>query len=272
MTKHPPPPAGVGDKIMKNSNHFYNNNFWRKLHSQSGIAWLVVVLAVACALMILLIVGEPALKKLQSRMASFGCVVALNKAQTALDTEDLQAGSHGLSYESAKAIMEKNQWAMETLCPGGGDCYLIPDPDADLLKREFDEGKTRYVVVCGLHDDNDKRRTRLNAQNVLEQVQVEVKHKRLIGVADPASAEVTLNGKTMTAYQRDVEMTAGTYLTPGQDGTVAYYLLDDDGVSRFSFADENYCANWKPLWGWSGNAFDNTGNAGDSGGGTDSNQ
>ncbi len=235
-----------------------SNNIWRKLSSQSGIAWLVIVLAVACAIMIILIVGESALKKIYSRIESFGCVIALDKAQTSLDLEDIQMGGHGLYYETALALMEKSQWAMATLCPGGGDCYLVPDPDADLLDREFDPGKTRYLVVCALHDEDEKRRVRLSAQHVLDQIETEIKHKRLIGVADPATATVMLNGKELNAYQRDVEMTAGTYLTPGFEGTVAFYSLDQDGVSRFSFADENYCANWRPLWGWEGDAFDNT--------------
>lgn len=224
---------------------------FQKLKSQSGITWIVAILMAACAVMSLIVFGEPLFVTIRDRMAVYGCAVAVDKAQKAIDIEIVQSGPSGLSLEQAQAILERNQWAMETLCPAGGECYLIEDEDAGVEKTH------RYHVICGLHDEDLQRRTRANAQNVLQKLNTEVKHKRLISAGDPASIAISLNGQPLTAVQQSDELVRGTYYTSGYSGTVAFYDLDGEGISRLSFADENYCANWRRDWGWDGDAFPN---------------
>ena len=229
------------------------NPVLRKLSSNSGISWLVIILAAACGVMLLIIVAEPLIIQIGDRMAVYGCSVALNKAQKAIEREEL--GGVELSYEEALAVMVKNQWAMDTLCPGGGSCYLSEEEET-LPSGSLATPKKKFVVVCGLHDTDAKRRTRLNAQNARDQIVEEVKRKSLIGMAAPSSVSVELNGETLTATQRDVQLTGGTGVQSGTDSTVIYYTVDADGVSGFAFADTDNSANWRGLWGWDGTAYE----------------
>ena len=192
-------------------------------------------------------VGEPVILSVREQMAVYGCSVAINKAQKAINLELVQNPGH-FTLEDAQAVMEKNKWAMETLCPAGGDCYITDESE--------EMGHTHFQVVCGLHDEDARRRTRLNARNVLEQLETEIKHKSLMGAGIPESVSLTLNGDTLKAALGDDELPRGTYTTPGYEGTVAFYSADDEGVYRMSFADENYSANWDRGWGWNGSAYE----------------
>ena len=224
----------------------------QKLRSQSGISWIVLILAVACAVMMVIVFGEPLFVAVRDRMAVYGCSVAVDKAQNMINMEIIQSGAGGITLEQAEAIMKRSQWAMDTLCPGGGECHLVADDETD-----DPEVKRRYTVVCGLHDEDLQRRTRINAKNALEKIDTEVKHKRLIVSEDPTSVTISLNSKDVTAVKQEIELTRSTYYASGYSGTVVFYDLDSQGVSRLAFADENYCANWRRDWGWDGDAIPN---------------
>ena len=227
----------------------------QKLKSQSGVSVVVLVLSVACAVMMLIVFGEPLFVAVRDRMATYGCSVAVNKAQNMINMEIIQSGAGGVTLARAEEILAKSKWAMDELCPGGGECRLVAENASEENDDEPD-AKRRYTVVCGLHDENLQRRTRMNAKAALEKIDTEIRHKRLIVAdEDPKSVTVSLNGKELAAVKQDIEFTRSLYYSSGYGGTVAFYDLDGEGVSHLAFADENYCANWRRDWGWDGDAI-----------------
>ncbi|MBQ9346317.1 MAG: hypothetical protein IJT94_03120 [Oscillibacter sp.] len=222
----------------------------QKLQSQSGVTWVVTVLAAACVIMSIIVVGEPLFAAIRDRMAAYSCSVAVNKAQNMINMESLQSGTGGITLEQAKSILNKSKWAMDTLCPGGGECRLVAEGNAD----DPDE-RTRYTVVCGLHDENLQRRTRVNAEAALEKVETEIEHRRLIASDDINSVTISLNGEELRATRQDVEMTRSLYYSSGYSGNVVFYEVDEEGVTFLAFGDEYYCANWRRDWGWDGTAY-----------------
>lgn len=227
----------------------------KKLKSQSGVSVIVLVLSVACVVMSIIVFGEPLFVAVRDRMATYGCSVAVNKAQNMINMEIVQSGAGGITLERAQQILTKSKWAMDTLCPGGGECHLVA-VNAEEENDDDPDAKRRYTVVCGLHDEDRQRRTRINAKTALEKIGAEIQRKRLIVPdEDPKSVTISLNGKELTAIKQDIELTRSTYYSSGYSGTVAFYDLDGEGVSHLAFADENYCANWRRDWGWDGDAI-----------------
>ena len=131
-----------------------------------------------------------------------------------------------------------------------------------------EESKVGYRVVCGLHDQDTKERTRLNASNALEQIEKSVKEERTLGVDYPDRVTVVINDKQYETILRDEEsgLKRGTGATTGVKGTVIYYSItghsefgEDSGLKEgqvwyFSYADETHCANWSSIDGWSGDS------------------
>ena len=226
----------------------------QKLKSQSGVSLIVLVLAAACAVMMVVVFGEPLFVAVRDRMATYGCSVAVNKAQNMINMEIIQTGAGGITLARAEEILSKSKWAIETLCPGGGECRLVAQ-NATEENEDDPDARRRYTVVCGLHDEDLQRRTRMNAKAALEKIDIEVQHKRLIASDDPKSVTISLNGQELTAAKQDIDLTRSTYYSSGYSGTVAFYDLDSEGVSHLAFADENYCANWRRNWGWDGDAI-----------------
>ena len=71
------------------------------------------------------------------------------------------------------------------ICPSGGTVYLIRDENGI------------FEPVCGLHDDDVKRRTRLNASRGLELLTEALTTARRDAREEPESVEIELNGKPL---------------------------------------------------------------------------
>ena len=219
----------------------------RKLSSRSGgVNRLVLILALAVLVLFAAIVLV-AVRSYFARAELYGCTIAVKKAQDMLDEEYMFKGFTDLDDGEARAIVDRSMVKRDALCPGGGDYYIINNPGR----------AATAVVVCGIHDTDLKQRTRLNAQNVLNQLRKAVETERLMQRDDPETITVSLNSQDLTAelVTEETDLVRGTFSTSGYRGTVAFYMLDEDGVSYLSFADEDHCANWKKGEGWTGDSY-----------------
>ena len=231
------------------------NYRYQKLHSRSGITRAAYLLIILIILMLILI-SIPAWKYYQNRAAELGCGSSLNSANHQLSIEYL--AGRKITPETAKEIVTVAMDGWDDLCPGGGTPYLVEE-----------ESEVGYRVVCGIHDKDTKERTRLNAANALEQIEKSVKMEKTLGNNYPDLVKVVLNGKEYEAVLTDKEsgLKRGTGATTGVKGTVIYYSITghsdfgvDSGLTEgkvwyFSYADEEHCANWNSIDGWSGDSY-----------------
>ena len=153
----------------------------KKLEGRSGIAAVVVILALL-VLLLSVVIAVPAYRNYREQADEIGCVSSLTSANDQLSIEYLSGGE--LTADEAKAIVTKAMNGWDDLCTAGGTPYLVET-----------DGEVRWRVVCGLHDKDTKERTRLNAANVLQQIQKKVDLERKLGDATPPEVTVALNGK-----------------------------------------------------------------------------
>ena len=151
-----------------------------------------------------------------------------------------------------------NGW--DDLCPGGGTVYVVENKN---------DWEIPYDVVCGLHDEDTKEATRLNASYVLYQIEEAVRQARAKGEAYPASVTVELHHRELTALLVDdfTGLRRGTATTKGVEGIVAYYSIvghsdfgADSGLAEgevwyFSYADEEHYAAWSSKQSWTGDCY-----------------
>lgn len=218
-----------------------------KLHSARGLSRLAALLLLAAAAL-LAAASAPAYRAYKERADRIGCGLALKKARDAVTVDHLLRLRETPDMEAASAIVDAEARGAGELCPAGGDYYVVSDAGEGAGVR----------VVCGLHEEDLRLVTRLSAENALRQINAAVADARRCRRGDPDEIAVTLNGKTFAALRVEAEKTdlrRGTYATPGYDGTAAYYMLDGGGISYLCFADPNYCASWKRVRGWDGDAW-----------------
>lgn len=200
----------------------------RKLHSACGVSALLVALALAAAALAVSI-ALPTLRDYGERAEKYGCDAAIDSASRVL-TADFLLKMETLTPREARAALAEAMPGRETICPAGGEIYLIPRADGT------------YELFCGLHGSDPVRRRNLNGENVREQVEEELKTLRLRGESVPDTLTVTLNGAplTVTRVEEKADLHFGTKLTPGYEGTVALFLPGGDGdLDWFCFADED---------------------------------
>ncbi|MBE6910464.1 MAG: hypothetical protein E7474_12985 [Ruminococcaceae bacterium] len=173
-----------------------------------------------------------------------GCRIAVNEAQRKIVNAEVNAGG-GISEEEAKLAATQDTKPWSQLCPGGGDCYLLPDKDG------------YFTVVCALHDPDEKQRTRLNAESAFEQIQKKLDTERLQGREVPKAIRVTLNGKALDAARTnsDIGLSRGTKYASNYDGVIAFYLVNGETLQYFFYADEEHCAVWNLGVGWTGDSW-----------------
>lgn len=235
-------------KITNKNKHILQDN--------RGIAWIFVVLLILI-LILLVLIFIPVYRRYRFQADEIGCVSALKTANDQLSIAYLSEGD--LSAEEAKEAVDRAMDGWEDLCVGHGTVYLV----------ETKNSEVPYQVVCGLHDKDTKEKTRLNAAYVLEQIQKEVKSFQIQGEAYPGTITVELNGKQYEAVLTDEEsgFRSGTSKTSKAEGTVIRYSIvghssfgEDSGmhdgdVWYFTYADEEHCAIWSSLNGWSGDSY-----------------
>ena len=228
-----------------------------KLHQIRGIARLVVILTVL-ALVLVAAALYPVIQHYRFRADALGCLAGLDTARRQLAAEYLFEGENS-SAEEARDYVGFVMAGWDDLCPGGGTTYIVPKDDSELA----------WDVVCGLHGQDRKQCTRLNAEHVLQQLREELHTAQVLGTTYPESMTVTLHHKPLEALitEEDTGLRRGTRATVGATGTLVSYAIagySDFGTGRgvpvgeiswFSYADEEHCANWSAWGGWTGDSY-----------------
>jgi hypothetical protein len=230
-----------------------------KLNNNRGISRLAALLLVLIIVMSAMI-AVPHLLSYNAQGEAVACAAALDTASRRLAQDYLDGNYDQNAAEAQKVVtVAMNGW--DDLCPGGGKVYLVETKNKDLP----------YELVCGKHDHDAKRRTRLNSGYVLEQLKEGLRKARRDGKPYPEKLVFSLNGKQWTARLTD-EATGfkrGTATTAGMEGKgiVAYYAIaghsdfcadsgaKEGSICYFSFADEQHCANWRYDDGWTGDSY-----------------
>lgn len=230
-----------------------------KLRSiRGGVNRVVAILLVLIAIM-LVVVLLPAWDDLRLLSQRLSCEQAMKSAKDGLIIEYLDRFKEG-SVEDAMNTLDQVMVARPNICPAGGEVYLIKNSEGI------------YEPLCGLHDRNARRRTRLNASRALELLR-EGRRKALRGSkgVEPEAVSITLNSKPLSCERvpRAQKLRRGTATTDGFDGVVAFYGLAGEGdfpagedakveagdIFYFVYADEEHCAIWKANDGWTGDAY-----------------
>ena len=228
-----------------------------KLRSiRGGINRVVAILLVLIGVM-LVIIALPAWDDLRMLSQVLSCEQAMKSAKDGLIIEYLSRYKEG-SVKDAMKTLDQVMVARPNICPAGGEVYLIKN----------EEGI--YEPLCGLHDRDDRRRTRLNGSRALELLwEARRQALRLSDGAEPRSVKITLNSMPLSVVrvQKRERLRRGTGTTDGYEGTVAFYGLAGEGdfpvtdgvkageIFYFLYADENHCATWRADDGWSGDAY-----------------
>ena len=228
-----------------------------KLHQTLGIARLVVILTVL-ALVLVAAALYPVIQHYRFRADALGCLAGLDTARRQLAAAYLFEGENS-SAEEARDYVGFVMAGWDDLCPGGGTTYIVPKDDSELA----------WDVVCGLHGQDRRQCTRLNADYVLEQLREELRTAQVLGTTYPERMTVTLHHKPLEALitEEDTGLRRGTRATVGAKGTLVSYAIagySDFGTGRgvpvgeiswFSYADEEHCANWSAWDGWTGDSY-----------------
>ncbi len=217
-----------------------------KLHSRRGLNVLVALLGLLTAVLLAIAAVPPVYRAYKTRADERDCYIALQKAQEAADIVAIQSGGT-VTDEAARRAVEQCMWTEGALCPAGGDFYIARDEHGNPL------------VVCGVHDTDLKRRTRLNAEAALDKLEAELARAGTLGEAEPERVELRLNGETLPALRVTEEppIRRGTATTSGYEGTVIFYQTSRGGVSFLAYADSDYCALWHAASkSWSGDAWE----------------
>lgn len=230
-----------------------------KLNQTRGIARLVVILAILAVILITAAM-IPVIQRYRFRADALGCLAGLDTARRQLAAEYMLVGENSTAEEARDYVgFVMDGW--DNLCPGGGTTYIVPKDNSEL----------DWDVVCGLHGEDRKLCTRLNADYVLQQLREELRLSRLTGEPYPESLTVMLHHKKVTAKltDQDTGIRRGTAATIGAKGTVISYAIagysafgsdrgaPEDEISWFSYADEEHCANWSAWDGWTGDSYTN---------------
>ena len=230
-----------------------------KLRSiRGGVNRVVAILLVLIAIM-LVVVLLPAWDDLRLLSQRQSCEQAMKSAKDGLIIEYLGRFKEG-SVEDAMNTLDQVMVARPNICPAGGEVYLIKNSEGI------------YEPLCGLHDRDARRRTRLNASRALELLR-EGRRKALRSSkgVEPEAVDIRLNSKPLSCERvpKVQKLRRGTATTDGFEGVVAFYGLAGEGdfpagedakveagdIFYFVYADEEHCAIWKANDGWTGDAY-----------------
>ncbi len=202
------------------------------------LIWMLVFVVLLLAVMVIL----PFVQSREKKAEAYACTLAVRRAQDAVLVEFLSEME--LTQQAAAVAVDKSKLGREELCPSGGDYYLVPT------------GET-WRVTCGLHEENTKLRTRLNANVVFEALNKQMEECRQLGV-EQHSLVLTLNGQPLEVklLEGNNGLRRGTDYSIDFDGVVSFYSLNAAGdMNWFVYADANHAAVWKLADGWSGDAY-----------------
>ena len=222
--------------------------------SRGGVNRVIVILLVLIAVMLVLI-AMPSWDSFREQSERIACEQAMKTARDGLIIDFFDNWEAG-SVEDAMLTLDEVMPARANICPSGGTVYLI-------------RGANRiFEPICGLHDTDVKRRTRLNASRAMELMTEALNTARKRSSKEPDSVKITLNGQTLEIERvaKKPRLRRGTATTNGFEGVVAFYGLAGEGdfadvdaksgmVCYFIYADEDYCATWRLDDGWTGDAY-----------------
>lgn len=218
-------------------------------NEQGGTNRTLVILAVLILIM-LVIIAVPGFKRFNYRSECIACEQAMKSAEDGLKIEYLFTFSEEDIKQARKSLAEIMP-VREDICPKHGNVYLIRDENGI------------FEPVCGLHNPDAARRTRLNASyagSVLEEARKRVLDKAKEGDPEPEMIKIKVNNEPLECVYvtEEPNIRRGTSLTRGYDGIVAFYGTDDSNdIDYFLYADENYCAVWHKGEQWRGSAYNN---------------
>lgn len=233
---------------------------WRRLADRRGISRITVILLIMIVIAVG-IISIPLINKYRLEAARLECETALQTARRQMTTDFLLSLSSESSYTAKDAREAVTLYGRDNICPSGGTVYIY--------KKDNAASDDPYQIICGLHDEDTKLCTRLNASYVLSQIESAVFDEQQKGTFYPASVNVELHGKSFTAVLVDesVNLRSGTDDSNDYEGDVAFYSLvghssfgstsglNDGEICYFCFADENHCASWSAKKGWSGDSY-----------------
>ena len=154
-----------------------------KLCSNRGGVNRVIALLLAAIAVMLVVVLLPAWDDLRLLSQRLSCEQAMKSAKDGLIIEYLGRYKEG-SVQDAMNTLDQVMIARPNICPAGGEVYLIKNSDGI------------YEPLCGLHDRNERQRTRLNASRALELL----REKRRAALrsskgVEPDAVTITLNSQ-----------------------------------------------------------------------------
>ncbi len=246
-----------------------------KVHSKSGLARIHVILMVICAVLLIAVL-TPAYKAYQYHGQWLACAASLRVVNGAFIVDLLDKGE-AVSINDAADDLVAILPGREGYCPSGGSIYFQKEENGV------------WKAVCGMHDSDHAKRTRLNASYVLKQVQEQVHAAQRKGNKYPEEVTVILNSTEIVCklVTEETGIRRGTGTTHGYEGTVVFYGIAGHGTFKsngtagseggtkgnsgllqvnaegapdgeicyFCFADEDYNADWRVEEGWSGKSY-----------------
>ena len=221
-----------------------------KLRKDRGGANRVLVLLAVLILIMLVIISIPAFRRFNYRSECIACEQAMKSAKDGLKIEYLFTFDED-DIKHARESLAEIMPVREDICPRHGNVYLIKDKHGI------------FEPVCGLHNSDAARRTRLNASyagNVLEEARKNIMEKAKEGDPEPETIRIKVNNEPLECVYvtEEPNIRRGTSSTKGYDGIVAFYGTGEQNeINYFLYADENYCAVWHENEEWTGSAYDN---------------
>lgn len=220
-----------------------------------GINRLTGILLFLIAVM-LVVISIPAWKRFEYRAEKTGCQQAMKTAKDGLIIEYLSRYEED-TVEEARELLNLVMPERPNICPTRGTVYLIKGENGI------------YEPVCGLHEDDIKLRTRLNASRAMELLSGVITKAKENGDPEPMNVEISLNGKSLECVRVmiDEPIYRGTRTTRGYEGVVVFYGVAGDGVythtklskgeiAYFCYAEEDCIAVWHEKDGWTGLAYE----------------
>ncbi len=204
----------------------------------------ILALLVLILLMIVVMVALPLIQRQREKAETYACNLAMRKAQDVLIAEFL--ADPEMTVTDAAVVVDRSKLEMDSLCPAGGDFYLVPESGA-------------WHVTCGVHEQDLKLRTRLNASRVFDLLEDRLEELRQSeSQLQPSIFYWEINGQQLEVSRLEGNngLRRGTDYSIDFDGVVCFYALNSRGeLHWFVYADSNHAAVWKEGEGWSGDAY-----------------
>ena len=220
-----------------------------KLRSERGGTARILVILSLLILVMVVVLSIPSWKEFRYRSQCIACEQAIKSANDGLKIEYLDTYDESSVIE-ARRTLDRVMPAREDICPTHGNVYMVRNEQGI------------FELICGLHNPDAARRTRLNASYAgkhLDEARKDILEKAEEGDPEPEKIRIKVNGRPLDCVYvtENVNIRRGTSTTKDYDGTVAFYGTDDDNeISYFVYADEDHCAIWEKGEGWRGDAYD----------------